>query len=794
MAKLTIPDEETIATFPVTTANDTFPFAFAIFSKADLRLRVDAAVELDQADFTLLGTLLDSGGYQGGTIVLNTPVANCTLRIWRDVQPARPENFGAVTSVPVGAVDLALSRQMAVSQDLKRDQEVLVEALPYLSELPETLDQVFVARDEAIAAAAAVPGLQAEVDANAVEADKIPLIGTFQPSKATYHRKRALVISDIGTYEDDQQAPNDAAWAEVLSDSTDQYASGEVAVVDTFRLSGAVVGGQKVGFIAPQDTKIVSGDNMDASLNASRLWSGKKAAMIFANDVTQGVIASEGSKLTGLNLLKDCVATPPTSISDYFARLQLMLGDGLTANSLPGFEGKDLTIVGFARTGIVLGCERHNLSGIKADGLAGFEVLSTFDVSYLKMLSQWPLFGVGWLRAYLGSPGSPGYAARRRLYDMCLVRPGTALKIAPVGGIGTGTGADGEVLDGFQCFGYNTKGLHAVDTNACFFRDMWPDHVFSLQSSAAQAAAFAALTGPQQATVKANTLAAALTDAAGGTSGFNYAQYNIHPLYGTIQALGIVTEGDCQNTQISDSHVDSHAKNYALLHGGGQIGPLISNITSGQARLAQLEIGDNRGTVTGFQYAGGSDDAAIIVGASVEDWALSSINGDEVGSTASIRYGSAVTARNVKIAFPWRHGGVIQATDVEAYIGNVSPTTGSFQPVIYSTEVRDRLGEHNTSTGVWTAKYPGVVTVAARSVFAPTVATAGVHILRVYQNSNPIEDFSINSSSTRQHDMGGTIDVLVNPGDTITEGVFHEVGALWSGAQSRLKIRYKEAA
>lgn len=154
MPKLTIPDEETIATFTVTTANDTFPFDFAVFTKADLRVRVGADTELDQADFLLNGTLLEGGGYQGGTVILNTPISATTLRIWRSCTPQRSENFGAVTAVAIAAVDLALSRQMAVSQDLKRDQAVIEDVLPYLTDLPATIEEVLVARDEAVAATA----------------------------------------------------------------------------------------------------------------------------------------------------------------------------------------------------------------------------------------------------------------------------------------------------------------------------------------------------------------------------------------------------------------------------------------------------------------------------------------------------------------------------------------------------------------------------------------------------------------------------------------------------------------
>jgi hypothetical protein len=616
----------------------------------------------------------------------------------------------------------------------------------------------------------------------------VPLFDTYQPPAPVYHKKRTLLISDMQDYEDDPTAPNDIAWANVLSDATDQYASGEIGVVDTFRLAGATVGMQKVGFTVPQDVKIVSGDNMDLSLNASRLWSGKRAALVFANDVTQWVVASEGSKLVGLNLLQSSVTTPPSSVSDFFSRIALYKGDAITANSIPGFEAHDISIAGAARTGVILGCERFNMNRIKADTWSGLEVLTILDVSYLTQISQQATYARGWWLDYLGAPGSPNYAARRRLYDWSLCRPGTGLRVAPVGGIGTGTGADGLILRGFQPFGMNVKGLHAIDANACFFHDMWPDHVFGAQATAAQASAYAALSAGAQTTVKTNTMAAALTDASGGTSGFNYAQYNAHPVYGIIQSIGVATEGDCQNTRISGSHVDGQAKSYAFLHGGGQIGIIASDLTSGTARLSQFEFGDNRGRAYNLQCAGGADDAAILVGPGVQDWVVT-MNGDESTAAQAIRYGNSATAKNFRVLDQWYHNGVLQQTNIEAYPGNVSPTTGSFQPVIRTTEVRDGLGEYNNATGVYTAKYPGVLTIESQMVFAPNVATLGVHILRINQNGNPVKDWAVTTSSTRQADAGGTLSIMVNPGDTITESVFHEVSATWTGAQSLLKMR-----
>jgi hypothetical protein len=116
MARLTIPDEQTFATFTVVTSTSAFPITFSLFAKADLTVLVDD-VALEQSDFTFAGTLLEGGGYDGGTVTLNTAVDDVTVRIERNVTPARTSNFAPASTTPVQSVDQALNRQMAISQD-----------------------------------------------------------------------------------------------------------------------------------------------------------------------------------------------------------------------------------------------------------------------------------------------------------------------------------------------------------------------------------------------------------------------------------------------------------------------------------------------------------------------------------------------------------------------------------------------------------------------------------------------------------------------------------------------------
>ncbi len=133
MARLSIPDEQTFATFTAT-AQTVFPVSFALLSgKVDLRVSVDG-LELAQSAFTFSGTLLDGGGYQGGVVTLNTAATGKVI-IWRDVTAQRASQFAPSNSVPVGSIDGAFNRAMALLQDVRRDVDRALLA-PLGSDIP----------------------------------------------------------------------------------------------------------------------------------------------------------------------------------------------------------------------------------------------------------------------------------------------------------------------------------------------------------------------------------------------------------------------------------------------------------------------------------------------------------------------------------------------------------------------------------------------------------------------------------------------------------------------------------
>jgi len=160
MARLTIPDEQTFAEFTVVTSTSAFPITFSLFAKADLTVIVDGTA-LTQSDFTFAGTLLDGGGYDGGTVTLNTAVDDVTVRIERNVAPARTSNFAPAASTPVGSVDQALNRLTAVQQDIDRRQSVFDDL---------ALDAAQIAAD---AAQTAADRIATAADVVAAEADRV---------------------------------------------------------------------------------------------------------------------------------------------------------------------------------------------------------------------------------------------------------------------------------------------------------------------------------------------------------------------------------------------------------------------------------------------------------------------------------------------------------------------------------------------------------------------------------------------------------------------------------------------
>jgi hypothetical protein len=191
MTRLIIPDEATVATFTVTTSDATFPITYALFAKADLRITVDG-VELAQADFTFSGTLLEGGGYQGGTVTLNTAAEDCEVVIWRDIAPARASQFAPSNSVPVRSIDQAFNRDMALIQDIKSDLNRTIQAPAgeELTALPSAADRAglvlgFDSNGDPTVGVQTDPDLGALVDLSNVDPEQVDATSLSKPGGTT---------------------------------------------------------------------------------------------------------------------------------------------------------------------------------------------------------------------------------------------------------------------------------------------------------------------------------------------------------------------------------------------------------------------------------------------------------------------------------------------------------------------------------------------------------------------------------------------------------------------------------
>ena len=199
MARLTIPDEQTFATFTVVTSTSAFPITFSLFAKADLTVLVDGE-PLAQSAFSFAGTVLDGGGYDGGTVTLNTAVDDVTVRIERNVAAARTSNFAPASSTPVQTVDQALNRLTAIAQDLERKK---------ITAPTFALAGTYLAFDaNGLPVAASGTGADAGLRADLAEDTGASLLGVLARTGASprslqaWLRSRPVMVEDYGAVAD----------------------------------------------------------------------------------------------------------------------------------------------------------------------------------------------------------------------------------------------------------------------------------------------------------------------------------------------------------------------------------------------------------------------------------------------------------------------------------------------------------------------------------------------------------------------------------------------------------------
>jgi hypothetical protein len=118
MAHVTVPDEPTRVSYTVTTSDDgPFSFAFSYFSADDIEVYNGTSL-IDPNDYTLTPVTTADGGYEGGSITLDTPVSNTTISIIRNVPIERTTDFPVSGPFAVNTLNSWLDKTYAILQQI----------------------------------------------------------------------------------------------------------------------------------------------------------------------------------------------------------------------------------------------------------------------------------------------------------------------------------------------------------------------------------------------------------------------------------------------------------------------------------------------------------------------------------------------------------------------------------------------------------------------------------------------------------------------------------------------------
>lgn len=579
--------------------------------------------------------------------------------------------------------------------------------------------------------------------------------------------------SDLGSWETDPEAYNDEALNELLGNNT------QARITDQVRLLG--------GLLVPENTFVSMADNSDITFDRDVSFAHGRPALIFANPIGTAIDFEDGARAVGLTAIKECALGVFTSIKQVLDAIGAFSGTGIHANSRVAFECLEFTGVGFGLTGRINGCERFRVDGFKSDGLSDIHITDIFDASWFGTVSLAPLTAQAFLRWYV-SPANPEFAgldaggqARRRWETACCnVRPDFGFKLAPLAGLGAGTGADGLNIGEVLSYGRNRAGW-LQDANACMVTKLWLDNAVACIAGQADIDAFNALSAGDKAFVQAWY---SKTDAERAANpGLDPYLYKWHPLWGHYQPFGSVLEGNCQNTQIDLLHADSAYTNHALLQAAGTVGPLIGIMSSGQAKNQQLLLGHGEGEINTFQYAGAVGDAVIAVSAGTGEWNIGMRGGNSAGPNI-VRFANNADAPKVMIdATRWIHNGVRRAPLVVANPISAALNAGTY-PIVWANVSQDRGGHLNPASGVFTASDHGWVEAEAYLPFTSASNNPTAHELLLRQNGSPLTTDPIVVATTAKEKLRIRMRVFCNKGDTLNFEVTHGGFVTWVGAEA----------
>ena len=126
MATVTIPDRDVVQEISVGGTPTAGPFAFTFtFFELSAGVSSDILVYKDRvlvsaSDYTVAGTAGTDGGYEGGTITMDSAISSVTLTIERSVDRARTENFPNTGGLSIPALNKAFNKTVAWVQELHR--------------------------------------------------------------------------------------------------------------------------------------------------------------------------------------------------------------------------------------------------------------------------------------------------------------------------------------------------------------------------------------------------------------------------------------------------------------------------------------------------------------------------------------------------------------------------------------------------------------------------------------------------------------------------------------------------
>lgn len=115
---VTVPDEDTRKKYTVgSTPQDTFTIDCTFYSNADIKV-YNGDTLLSSADYTVNGNSGTLGGYEGGEVVLDTPVSNTTITVLLDIAYERTTDFPTSADFKITSLNTQFDKIFSLFQQV----------------------------------------------------------------------------------------------------------------------------------------------------------------------------------------------------------------------------------------------------------------------------------------------------------------------------------------------------------------------------------------------------------------------------------------------------------------------------------------------------------------------------------------------------------------------------------------------------------------------------------------------------------------------------------------------------